>query len=254
MRNNHNKHNNGKKVEKRTEINLKEHLGKKVNVGVQDGKFIFAGPLSIGVFAEKINRPASEIIRYFFNQKKMYNVNVILNEEQIAELCLNYNLDFEKQQQIDATNIVENLVIDDDEKDLQPRAPIVTIMGHVDHGKTTLLDYIHKTNTVGKESGGITQHINAYQCKFKNFPITFIDTPGHEAFATMRTNGAKLTDIIVLVVAADDGIKPQTLESIKCAKETKTPVIVFINKMDKPNVNPEVVMNQLSDHGLVPEE
>ncbi|MDE6476809.1 MAG: GTP-binding protein [Mycoplasmoidaceae bacterium] len=155
---------------------------------------------------------------------------------------------------MDETNILENLNIKDDPSKLKPRPPVVTIMGHVDHGKTTLLDYIRKTHVVSGEAGGITQHIGAYQVEYKNKKITFIDTPGHEAFTEMRARGANVTDIVVLIVAADDGIKPQTEEAIDHAKAAGVPIAVFINKIDKPAANPDLAMSQLSEKGLTAEE
>jgi translation initiation factor IF-2 len=187
-------------------------------------------------------------------QGKSYSLNHVLTEEEMGEVCLQYNYDFEKKIQVDETNILEHLKIKDEQKDLTKRCPIVTIMGHVDHGKTTLLDTIRKSRIVNSEFGGITQHIGAYQVNHNNNFITFIDTPGHEAFSAMRARGAKVTDIIVLVVAADDGIMPQTKEAILCAKNAKVPVIVFINKVDKPNISVDKVINQLAENNLVSEK
>ena len=142
----------------------------------------------------------------------------------------------------------------DQPKDLKPKPPVITVMGHVDHGKTSLLDYIRHSNVIATEAGGITQHIGAYQIEIKGKKITFLDTPGHEAFTTMRARGAQATDIAVLVVAADDGVMPQTVEAINHAKAAEVPIMVAINKMDKPGVNPDLVKQQLTEHGLVPEE
>lgn len=144
--------------------------------------------------------------------------------------------------------------IADDPKDLTVRPPIVTIMGHVDHGKTTLIDQIRKSNILDSEFGGITQHTGAYQVAFKNRKITFLDTPGHEAFTEMRARGAKVTDIVVIVVAADDGVKPQTIEAIDHAKAANVPIIVFVNKIDKPQIDLEKVKSQLAEHDIVCEE
>jgi translation initiation factor IF-2 len=244
---------NIKHVNARTSLDFSTQI-KKIDVGVKSGVFYFIGPMTIENFANAIKKNPTQIIRHYFLKGKVTNNNTLLSEEEIAELCLEFGLDFEKKVQIDETNVLNNLKIVDNENELQPRAPIVTIMGHVDHGKTTLLDYIRKSNVVKGEAGGITQHIGAYQITYDNKKITFIDTPGHEAFSQMRARGANITDIIVLVVSAEDGIRPQTLEAIEHAKSSGAEIIVFINKMDKPNVNPDVVMKQLSDKGLVPEE
>lgn len=181
-------------------------------------------------------------------------MNTILNEEQIGELCLEYDLDFKIEKNINTENLLDNISFDDDPEDLKTRAPIVTIMGHVDHGKTTLLDTIRKTSVTSNEAGGITQHIGAYQVVKNNQPITFIDTPGHEAFTEMRARGANLTDIVILVVAADDGIKMQTEEAIDHAKAANVPIIVFVNKMDKYEADPNKVIQQLAGKELVAEE
>lgn len=149
---------------------------------------------------------------------------------------------------------MEEVTIQDDDSDLSPRPPIITVMGHVDHGKTTLLDYIRKTNIVKSEKGGITQHTGAYQVVFEEHVINFIDTPGHEAFTQMRARGAKVTDIIVLVVAADDGVMPQTKEAINHALAANVPIIVFVNKMDKPNKDIDRIKNELSTLNIVTEE
>jgi translation initiation factor IF-2 len=237
----------------RTAVDFKSQL-KKVNVGVQNNVFIFTSPLSVESFADKIGKSASEILKYFFMKGRMLNVNTILSEEEIGELCLEFNYDFEKKEEITESNLLANLETNDDEKDLKPRPAVVTIMGHVDHGKTTLLDHIRNSHIVKGESGGITQHIGAYQIEYNSNKITFIDTPGHAAFTEMRARGASITDIIILVVAADDGFMPQTDEALDHAKASGMPIIVFINKIDKPNANVERVMTQLSEKGLTPEE
>jgi translation initiation factor IF-2 len=242
-----------KKIDNRVSINFKKQL-EKVEIGIKNGVFIFSSPLSITEFSTKINKTASEILKFFFLKGQILNINSILSEEQIGEFCLENNLDFEKKKEINEINILSNLKINDEADKLSPRPPIVTIMGHVDHGKTTLLDYIRKTKNASNEVGGITQHIGAYQIDYKKNKITFIDTPGHAAFTKIRARGANITDIVVLVVAADDGIKEQTKEAINHAKAANVPIIVFINKMDKPNANPEVVMSQLSTYDLTPEE
>lgn len=241
------------KKDNRIAIDVKKHI-KKVDVGVFDGTFVFTSPLSISELAPKLNKSPNEIIMRYFKKGVVYNLNTILDEEQIGELCLEYDLDFKIEKNVNTENLLENIYFDDLEIDLVARAPIVTIMGHVDHGKTTLLDTIRKSSITASEAGGITQHIGAYQIIKDNRAITFIDTPGHEAFTEMRARGANLTDVVILVVAADDGIKMQTEEAIDHAKAANVPIIVFVNKMDKYEANPEKVLNQLSAKEIVAEE
>jgi len=233
--------------------NIKKHLAT-AETKLVNGVFVFHGPLTISDFSKKINVNAASILTIFFKKGVMKNINSSLNEEEIAELCLEFNLDFKKEDVVDAQNILDKLEIIDDPNDLVSRPPIVTIMGHVDHGKTTLIDQIRKSNVLDTEFGGITQHTGAYQVKFKDRHITFLDTPGHEAFTEMRSRGAKVTDIVIIVVAADDGVKPQTIEAIDHAKAANVPIIVFVNKIDKPNVDLEKVKSQLSEHNIVCEE
>ena len=245
--------NNTKAKDNRKQVDIKEQL-KFVNVGVHNGVFVFTDPLTLGELAKKINKNSSELIKYFFLKGKMLTINDVLSIEQIGEICIDNNLDFKIEKNISAENILENISFDDEEKSLVKRPPVVTIMGHVDHGKTTLLDKIRLSSVAQGEAGGITQHIGAYQVVNKDYTLTFIDTPGHEAFSEMRARGANITDIVVLVVAADDGIKPQTEEAIVHAKQAKVPIIVFVNKMDKHEANVEKILTQLSNHDLVPEE
>ena len=233
--------------------NIKKHLAT-AETKLVNGVFVFHGPLTISDFSKKINVNAASILTIFFKKGVMKNINSSLNEEEIAELCLEFNLDFKKEDVVDAQNILDKLEIIDDPNDLVSRPPIVTIMGHVDHGKTTLIDQIRKSNVLDTEFGGITQHTGAYQVKFKDRRITFLDTPGHEAFTEMRSRGAKVTDIVIIVVAADDGVKPQTIEAIDHAKAANVPIIVFVNKIDKPNIDLEKVKSQLSEHNIVCEE
>lgn len=233
--------------------NIKKHLAT-AETKLVNGVFVFHGPLTISDFSKKINVNAASILTIFFKKGVMKNINSSLNEEEIAELCLEFNLDFKKEDVVDAQNILDKLEIIDDPNDLVSRPPIVTIMGHVDHGKTTLIDQIRKSNVLDTEFGGITQHTGAYQVKFKDRRITFLDTPGHEAFTEMRSRGAKVTDIVIIVVAADDGVKPQTIEAIDHAKAANVPIIVFVNKIDKPNVDLEKVKSQLSEQNIVCEE
>ncbi|MCV3754046.1 translation initiation factor IF-2 [Ureaplasma zalophigenitalium] len=247
------KKNNKQMKDKRQSIDIKKQI-KHVDVGVFNGTFVFTSPLTIQELAPKINIPTNDIILHYFKKGIVYNLNSLLDETAIGELCLEYGLDFKIEKNISVENVLDNINFDDDEKDLKKRPPIVTIMGHVDHGKTTLLDTIRKTAVVNNEAGGITQHIGAYQVKKNNHLITFIDTPGHEAFTEMRARGANLTDIVVLVVAADDGIKMQTEEAIDHAKAAGVPIIVFVNKMDKYAADPEKVISQLSSKDIVVED
>ncbi|CAT05242.1 Translation initiation factor IF-2 [Mesomycoplasma conjunctivae] len=210
--------------------------------------------MSIAEMATKIGKSVNEIITFFFKQGKMYNLNHTLNEEEIAEVCIEFGLDFQQTKEVNAANFMEAIEIIDDQEDLTTRPPIITVMGHVDHGKTTLLDYIRKTNVAGGEYGGITQHTGAYQVEVDSQIINFIDTPGHEAFTQMRARGAKVTDIVVLVVAADDGVMPQTKEAIHHAQAADVPIIVFVNKMDKANKDLDRIKTELSTLDVTPEE
>ncbi|VEU76348.1 translation initiation factor IF-2 [Mycoplasmopsis columboralis] len=221
---------------------------------LKNGVFIFTGRMSIADFAAKVNKNANDIIKKFFMEGKARTLNYILEEEEIAELCVEYGFDFSKETNVDATNFLDEVNFVDNEKDLVRRAPIITVMGHVDHGKTTLIDKIRNSNIVGTESSGITQHTGAYQIEHKGNKITFIDTPGHEAFTNMRARGAKVTDIVILVVAADDGVMPQTKEAISHAKAANVPIIVFVNKMDKPNKDLDRLKGELAENEVVVEE
>ncbi|WP_338971264.1 translation initiation factor IF-2 [Spiroplasma endosymbiont of Panorpa germanica] len=236
---------------------LKSQLKETKATGLIDGVFIFTGPITISEFGKKINKNVAEIVKYFFKSGGMVTPNTTLTEEQIGELALEFGFDFKKEVEVTKSNIFETLQVDDKESDLKARPAVVTIMGHVDHGKTTLLDSIRNANinVTDGEFGGITQHIGAYQIKTdKNQKITFIDTPGHEAFTEMRARGADVTDIVILVVAADDGVMPQTEEAIDHAKAAGVPIVVFVNKIDKPGADSNRVKTELMRFNIVAEE
>ena len=211
-----------------------------------------SGPLTVKELAEKMGREVSEIIKKLMLLGVMASINQEVDIDTATIVAEEFGVTVtEVEPEEDPTDIIE---IEDAPETLKPRPPVVTIMGHVDHGKTSLLDVIRQTNVTAGEAGGITQHIGAYQVRYNDNKITFLDTPGHEAFTAMRLRGAKSTDIAVLVVAADDGVMPQTIEAINHAKSADVPIIVAINKMDKPGANPDHVKQQLSEHGLLPEE
>ncbi|MEA4115228.1 translation initiation factor IF-2 [Mycoplasma sp. 744] len=225
-----------------------------IKTEIKDGIFIFTNKMSVSDLAKKINVNTNDILKKFFLKGQLFTINHILEEEQIAEICLDYGLDFRKEENVDAGNFLNNIIFDDKPEELTKRTPVVTVMGHVDHGKTTLIDYIRKTKVTQTESSGITQHTGAYQATHKGEKITFIDTPGHEAFKEMRSRGAKITDIIVLVVACDDGVMPQTKEAINHAHSASVPMIVFVNKMDKPSKNIDRIKRELLENDVVLEE
>ena len=208
--------------------------------------------ITVGDLAGKLKKNSSEIIKILFMLGKMVTINSSLDDENVELVCMEFGVDATKEEPQEDETLLDTEV--DDPNDLKERAPIVTIMGHVDHGKTTLLDYIRNSRVVEGEFGGITQHIGAYQVDVNGKLVTFLDTPGHEAFTAMRARGASVTDIAIIVVAADDGVMPQTIEAVDHAKAAGVPIIVAVNKMDKPGANPDKVKNAMSELGLMPEE
>ena len=226
---------------------------KKETSVIKDGVISYEEGITVGELAEKLGQTPANVIKVLFLLGTMVTINSSLNDEQVELICLEYGCECEKHVPVDEVNF-ENIEVVDDEADLQPRCPVVTIMGHVDHGKTTLLDTIRKSAVVDGEFGGITQHIGAYQVEVNGKKVTFLDTPGHEAFTAMRARGAQVTDIVIIVVAADDGVMPQTKEAIDHAKAAEVPIVVAINKIDKEGADPERIKAEMAEEGLLPEE
>ncbi|MED1432637.1 translation initiation factor IF-2 [Bacillus mycoides] len=216
-------------------------------------KINFSGSLTVGDLAKKLSKEPSEIIKKLFMLGIMATINQDLDKDTIELIATDYGIEVEEEVVVSETEFETFIDEQDDEENLKERPAVVTIMGHVDHGKTTLLDSIRNSKVTAGEAGGITQHIGAYQVDVNDKKITFLDTPGHAAFTTMRARGAQVTDITILVVAADDGVMPQTVEAISHAKAAGVPIIVAVNKMDKPAANPDRVMQELTEYELVPE-
>ncbi len=246
-----NKENENFKKEKKSIYKNKTKL--QSNSKVEDNIVLYKEGMTVKDLAESLGVKDTDLVKKLFDLGLMININTSISFDDALLVCLEFNKDLKKDSTQDITNFEEYEIIDKEE-DLVPRAPVVTIMGHVDHGKTSLLDYIRKSHVVSGEAGGITQAIGAYQVEINGNLITFIDTPGHAAFTEMRARGAKITDIVVIIVAADDGVMPQTKEAIDHAKSAGVPIIVAINKIDKGIGNVDKIMSEMSEYGLTPEE
>lgn len=247
------KNNKGKKGAPKKKQLQSNFPTKKEEEVIKDGIISYEDGITVGQLAEKLGQTPANVIKVLFLLGTMVTINSTLNDEQVELICMEYGCECEKHNDVSEVNF-EEVEIVDDEKDLVSRSPVVTIMGHVDHGKTTLLDTIRKSAVVEGEFGGITQHIGAYQVEVNGKKVTFLDTPGHEAFTAMRARGAQVTDIVIIVVAADDGVMPQTKEAVDHAKAAGVPIVVAVNKIDKEGADPERIKSEMSELGLLPED
>ena len=243
---------NTKKETRTSNIPVGKGGKNKKDAQAEKGVLVYKPDMTVADIAAGMGKTNAQVVMKLMQLGIMATQNQTVDRETIELIALDFGFELKNEVITDATRFDEMEIVDD-ENDLVSRPPVVTIMGHVDHGKTTLLDTIRSSRVVKGEAGGITQHIGAYQVNHNGFPITFIDTPGHAAFTSMRARGAQITDIVVLVVAADDGVMPQTEEAIAHAKAAKCPIIVAVNKMDKPTANPDKVMQELANLGLLAE-
>lgn len=237
-------------IDAETAAIVKQKLGAIDRKEIEDNVIEVNFPITLKDLSVKVGKKSSEILKYFIKKGKLFNINQSLDEETACSLAYDFRINLKKRLSKEE-NILKHKT---KEKDKKKRTPIVTLMGHIDHGKTSILDYIRKSKIASKETGGITQHIGGYHVDLDGGGITFLDTPGHETFTAMRARGADATDIVIIVIAADEGIKPQTVEAIDHARAAKVPIIAAINKIDRPNANIDMVKQQLSKAELVPED